>query len=65
MGRDSTMAKVIEFYVPDSFRTQTSQFAVEHRAKVIEFCPKEADGGDSDYCKSVQEAAAVVPFPNW
>ena len=32
------MAKVIEFYIPDTFRKRTIWIPPEQRGKVIEFC---------------------------
>jgi hypothetical protein len=34
------MAKVIEFYIPNSFRKPTKWVAVVDRGKIIEFCPQ-------------------------
>jgi len=32
------MAKIIEFYIPDSFRKKAAWIPLEERGKVIEFC---------------------------
>jgi hypothetical protein len=32
------MAKVIEFYIPNTFRKRTIWIPLEQRGKVIEFC---------------------------
>ena len=34
------MAKVIEFYIPNSFRKKLAWIPPEQRGKVIEFCPE-------------------------
>ena len=34
------MAKVIEFYIPNSFRKPTKWVPVVDRGKIIEFCPQ-------------------------
>ena len=44
------MAKLIQFYVPDSFRTRTVADSAEPRGKVIEFRPRIADAEDVNGC---------------
>jgi hypothetical protein len=34
------MAKVIEFYIPNTYHKKTVWIFAEQRGKVIEFCPK-------------------------
>jgi hypothetical protein len=36
-----TMAKIIEFYIPNSFRKKVAWIPPEQRGKVIEFCLEE------------------------
>ena len=40
------MAKLIQFYVPDSFRKRAVEDSAEPRGKVIEFRPRSADAQD-------------------
>ena len=45
---DTTMAKVIEFYVPETFRMPVSQLPRAARGTVIAFRPRPANPLDSD-----------------
>ena len=40
------MAKLIQFHVPDGFRTRAVEDPAEPRGKVIEFRPRSADAED-------------------
>jgi len=45
-GGDTTMAKIIEFYVPDSFHNLPPEAPKEHRGKVLVFRPRIEDLGE-------------------
>jgi hypothetical protein len=47
-GLGIAVAKLIEFYVPESFRRRASEVPPEDRGKVIEFRPRNVDAGDGD-----------------
>ncbi len=58
-GRKIMMAKVIEFYVPDTFRTRGVQGPTGDRGKVIEFRPLAVNSFDRIAPKIVQLHTAV------
>ena len=47
-GLGITVAKLIEFYVPEGFRPRVSAVPAEDRGKVIEFRPRNVDDGEKD-----------------
>ena len=47
-GLGIAVAKLIEFYVPESFRPRRSEVPAEDRGKVIEFRPRDVDASDAD-----------------
>ena len=47
-GVGITVAKLIEFYVPESFKPRVVRVLPEGRGKVIEFRPRTADSSDAD-----------------
>lgn len=63
------MAKLIQFYVPDSFRARTVEDTAEPRGKVIEFRPRSADAQDGNgserlwerFLQNVRPAVVDVP----
>ena len=52
-GLGITVAKLIEFYVPESFRPRASEVPAEERGKVIEFRPRDEDANDALWRKFI------------
>jgi hypothetical protein len=55
-GGYTTMAKVIEFYVPDSFKNLPPEVPQEHRGKILMFRPRVAELIEIDSDKSHHSA---------
>ena len=47
-GLGIAVAKLIEFYVPERFRSRASEVPPEDRGRVIEFRPRNVDASDGD-----------------
>jgi len=64
-GLGLTVAKVIEFYVPNIFRPRSITFSGEHRGKVIEFPPREHPiAPDSHSLESTSPSAHDSGYPH-
>jgi hypothetical protein len=58
-GRDDSMADVIEFYVPESFRKCVTQVPSKEPGKVIEFRPRPVNTLDRMTPKTVRVNAVL------